>query len=64
MTVPQAIEPVIRRLDLMEGQLVGQLDAAEARLQQTANPRPSVRFLVFTVAFFAILTLVVVVAVR
>ncbi len=66
LTVPRAIEPVIRRIDLMEVQLGEQLDIAAASVLRSATRRwPSLPVLTFVTALSAaILTLLTVVAAR
>jgi hypothetical protein len=66
LTVPRAIEPVIRRIDLMEVQLGEQLDiAAASAFRSTTRRWPSLPVLTFLTALSAtMLTLLAVFAAR
>lgn len=64
LTVPQAIEPVIRRLDLMEVQLGERLDIATASiLESTKVRRPSRLLLMLAAALCTTLLLLLAVGV-
>lgn len=66
LTVPRAIEPVIRRIDLMEAQLAERLDIAMASISESANARrPSRLLLILAAALCAtLLALFAAVAIR